>query len=136
MALFGKPKSKKEEETKEQEAGKAPVSAVDGDFQEAVAPQTPPGGDQFAYGVILSSYSTEKAAYLGPLNKYIFKVARDANKIEIKKAINKLYKVEVKDVNIMNMPSKFRQVGRYQGRKSGFRKAIVTLKEGYKIDLV
>ncbi|KGL53402.1 MULTISPECIES: 50S ribosomal protein L23 [Porphyromonas] len=71
-------------------------------------------------------------------NRYGFRVSRDANKIEIKNAIKKLYGVDVKSVNTMNYDGK-RQVrytkgGVIRGRKSAFKKAVVTIEEGQTID--
>lgn len=134
MALFKK--KTKESETKLQEA---PVETVEGKVDvEPAAPSMamPKSNDASAYHGIVGPHITEKAGNMGVLNKYTFKVTKDSNKIEIKKSIGKLYKVDVLGVNIQNMPSKFRQVGRHQGTKSGFKKAIVTIKEGQKIDVV
>jgi len=78
----------------------------------------------------LHPYVSEKATRLESMNQYMFKVTRFANKPEVKKAIQNRYKVTVVAVNMINMPSKKRTVGRHVGTKSGFRKAIVTLKEG------
>lgn len=80
-------------------------------------------------------HTTEKAGFLGGLNQYVFKVAGDANKIEIKKDIEKKYNVKVEAVKILNMPSKLRRLGRTEGIKSGFKKAIIKLQKGHKIDL-
>ena len=79
---------------------------------------------------ILYPYVSEKATKLETMNQYMFKVVRTANKPEVKKAIQNRYKVTVVAVNMINMPSKKRTVGRHVGTKAGFRKAIVTLKEG------
>ena len=83
---------------------------------------------------ILHPYVSEKASRLEGMNQYMFKVIRTANKPEIKKAIQNRYKVKVVAVNMINMPSKKRTVGRHAGIKAGFRKAIVTLAEGDSIN--
>ena len=83
---------------------------------------------------ILHPYVSEKATRLEGMNQYMFKVTRFANKLEVKKAIQNRYKVTVVSVNMINMPSKKRTVGRHVGTKSGFRKAIVTLAEGDSIN--
>ena len=95
----------------------------------------PKGGDEHAYNLIVKPLITEKGSIMSPLNKYVFQVADGANKIGIKEAIKKLYKVEVAKVHILKVRSKERTVGRYKGHKAGFKKAIVTLKEGSKIDI-
>lgn len=93
-------------------------------------------GDQFSFGVIKSPHITEKASGLNALNQYVFKVFPRANKIQIKKAVQQLYGVKVEGVRILTMPSKKRKLGRFEGEKSGFKKAIVKLAEGQKIDIV
>lgn len=136
MAIFSKKDQKKEKskvqsesEVQHEQNPNIPAEAVGG----LAVPQS---GDSEAYRFVLSPHVTEKASNGGALNKYTFKVAKSSNKIEIKKAVEKLYKVRVDSVNIQNIPSKFRQVGRHMGTKSGFKKAIVTLKEGQKIEVV
>jgi len=89
--------------------------------------------------IIIKPLSTEKMTQLGEkLNKYGFIVHKNANKLQIKKAIEKLYNVKVVSVN--TMLSRGKRVVRYtrrgwiEGRKDAFKKAIVTLAEGQKID--
>ena len=80
---------------------------------------------------------TEKLSALGEkLNRYGFKVESKSNKIEIKKAIEALYGVNVEAVNTMKVPAKARMTkkGIVSGRKSGYKKAIVTLAKGETID--
>lgn len=67
-------------------------------------------------------------------NKVIFEVARDANKIEVKKAIETLFAVTVLEVNTMNVRGRTRRMGRRYGKTQNWKKAIVTLKKGDKID--
>ncbi len=69
-------------------------------------------------------------------NQVVFFVHPDANKIEIGKAVEEAFQVKVTDVNIVRRrPRKRKRFGRVVGRKSGFKKAYVTLAEGYKIEL-
>ena len=82
------------------------------------------------YSVLKSLRITEEAGDLAKENKYVFEIQKFANKIEIKKAIQKLYNVEVKKVNIINIPRKKRRLRGIQGWKSGKRKTIVTLSKG------
>jgi len=78
---------------------------------------------------------TEKAHSLGQEGVYTFVVSPRANKIEIKDAIKAVYKVTPKKINVINIPSK-RVFGRGRGgMKSGYRKAVVYLKKGEKIDI-
>jgi len=78
---------------------------------------------------------TEKATLLREKhNQVIFEVARDANKVEIRDAAQRLFKVNVTDVNTMLMRGKERRMGRGRGKMQNWKKAIVTLKEGDSID--
>ena len=82
------------------------------------------------------SWITEKAGGLTGLRKYIFIVDKKANKPEIKKLIESIYKVGVESVNMVNVKGKPRRMGRTTGRTSDFKKAIITLKKGHKIDVM
>jgi large subunit ribosomal protein L23 len=78
---------------------------------------------------------TEKATLLREKhNQVIFEVARDANKVEIRDAVQRLFKVHVTDVNTMLMRGKERRMGRGRGKMQNWKKAIVTLKDGDSID--
>jgi large subunit ribosomal protein L23 len=76
---------------------------------------------------------TEKSNRLREANQVIFEVAQNANKIQIKDAIQKLFKVTVVDVNTMNYRGKERRMGRGYGKLQNWKKAIITLKEGDQI---
>ena len=88
-----------------------------------------------AHDIIRSLLRTEKGADLLEENKYLFWVDKDANKIEIKKAVEEVYKVKVSGVNTSVMPGKNKRVRYIMGKTSEWKKAIVTLKEGSKIDI-
>jgi len=86
--------------------------------------------------VIKSLIRTEKSTIHEPEGKYLFLVRNNANKIQIKQAVEQLYKVKVKNVNTFISFGKLKKV-RYQlGRTPDLKKAIVTLKAGQKIDTV
>ncbi len=87
------------------------------------------------YGVVMEPIVTEKSHQLMAFNKYVFRVMKDATKQSVEKAIHEVFKVTVKNVHIVNIHPKKRQYGRTVGWKQGFKKAIVTLKAGDKIDL-
>ncbi|MFA6320738.1 MAG: 50S ribosomal protein L23 [Candidatus Omnitrophota bacterium] len=87
------------------------------------------------HDVVKGMIRTEKGANLMPLNKYLFWVAKSSNKIEIKKAIEDIYKVKVGDVNTVTMRGKSKRVRYVVGKTPDWKKAIVTLKEGSKIDV-
>ena len=143
MALFGKKKPAKggsasggKNDIKEKPEMEPVHEEVEKKDEAKPTTKLPKGGDSRAYQAVISPHVTEKASNLGALNKYIFKVSKNAGKIEIKNAIEKMYEVEVKDVAVMNVPAKFRRVGRHEGEKPGYKKAIVTLKEGNKIEII
>ena len=68
-------------------------------------------------------------------NRYIFKVHPDANKIEIKKAIETAFDVKVLNVKTINMKGKTKRLGRFEGKRSSWKKAIIRIKEGDTIDI-
>jgi len=86
--------------------------------------------------ILKSPLITEKATESAKKNQYIFKVYPETNKTEIKKAIESLYKVNVLDVKIINVPPKRRKFGRMSGWRKGYKKAIVKVKEGQKIEIL
>lgn len=85
--------------------------------------------------VIKTPIITEKSASLAENNVIVFSVAIDANKTQIKQAVEKLFNVEVEKVNTINVKPKKRRVGRYTGKTNRVKKAIVKLKEGSSIEL-
>lgn len=87
-----------------------------------------------AHKILIEPWITEEATRISEFNKYIFKVTPVADKNKIKKSVEDLYGVQVVSVNIINIPRKKRIRGRVTGWKSGYKKAIVTLKEGDKIE--
>ncbi len=84
--------------------------------------------------IILRPIISEKAYKGVEEGKYTFKVHPDANKIEIRHAIEKLFNVKVVKVNVMNQKPKKKRLGKFEGRTSSWKKAVVTLKEGDKIE--
>lgn len=68
-------------------------------------------------------------------NTYAFEVPRDANKIEIQRAIEEIFEVEVDKVRTINVRGKLKRLGRYVGRRAAKKKAMVTLKEGHSLEL-
>ena len=84
--------------------------------------------------VLVQPRVSEKASRLSNQGKYVFLVSRSANKVSVKAAVEKAYKVKVTQVNITNTEGKKRTYGRVSGKMSDFKKAIVTLKEGDKIE--
>lgn len=89
-----------------------------------------------AYAQISKPHISEKATMLGKSNQYVFDVLSNASKHEIKKAVESLYNVNVIAVKIINIPGKARRKGGHMGFQSGYKKAIVRIKEGQKIEII
>ena len=87
------------------------------------------------YDKILSPFVTEKSTNLSEQNKIVFKVPSSANKKNLKKNIEKIFKVNVTKINIINKQSRVKISRGKKVRVSGFKKAIITLKKGQSIDL-
>ena len=84
------------------------------------------------YDVIIKPVISEKSMEDAQVKKYTFKVATDANKTEVKKAVEEIFGVEVEKVNIMNVVGKEKRMGRYVGMTAASKKAIVTLTDSSK----
>ncbi len=82
------------------------------------------------YNALIKPIYTEKSSFIKKYDKYIFEVHKDVNKIEIKKIIKELFKVDIIAVNIINYLGKQKRVGRFIGKKNDWKKAIVTCKKG------
>jgi len=87
------------------------------------------------YEVIRRPLVTEKSTVLQESGKYVFEVARDANKKQIKEAVEKVFKVTVTSVNVINVRGERKRIGRNVVTTPQWKKAIVTLKSGDKIQL-
>lgn len=87
------------------------------------------------YGVIRAPLITEKGTMVAERsNQVVFKVDRRANKVEIRRAVETMFKVKVVEVRTINVLGKTRRVGRAMGRRSDWKKAYVTLAQGQRID--
>ena len=86
--------------------------------------------------IILTPHVSEKATVKADSeNQHVFSVAKDANKFEVKKAIEKMFEVKVQDVRLLNVHGKLKRVARGQyGKTKDWKKAYVTLKEGFDIN--
>jgi len=84
--------------------------------------------------ILLSPHVTEKATRLSSNNQYVFKVFPRANKTEVKRAIENLYKVKVVGVKIIRVSGKTRRMGKSQGWKKGYKKAIIRVGQGQRIE--
>lgn len=88
------------------------------------------------FEIIKRPYISEKAFTLNSVSQYVFLVSDNSNKSEVKKAIEKAYKVKVAGVNITNTKAKPKRYRGFENKRSGFKKAIVTLKKGSTIDVM
>ena len=88
------------------------------------------------YTVLLRPLLTEKITAMRESgNKVAFLVRKDSNRIEIKRAVESALKVKVERVNVMNVRGKTKRLGRFVGKRPDWKKAVVTLKEGEKLEL-
>jgi len=86
-------------------------------------------------GTLRRPVITERATLLqDQSNKYLFEVRGDANKVEIRQAVEEMFDVKVLGVNTMSVRGKVKRLGRFQGRRASWKKAIVTLAQGHSID--
>lgn len=88
------------------------------------------------YDIIKKPCLTEKAMSFQDDNKVVVEVDTRANKIEIKNAMEKLFNIKVKNVHTINQVGKKRRVGRYLGKTGDWKKAVITLAEGQKLDFL
>lgn len=136
MAIFDKFKKSTRKKQAPKKSAKNKVASAE---KETTAKETPKkiltdlSGTSHRY--LLRPHITEKANLLAEKNQYVFVVRGDAPKIEIKKAVENLYKVKVEAVQTSKIPSKRRRLGRNQGFKKGFKKAVVKLAAGEKLDI-
>ena len=89
------------------------------------------------YQIIIEPVVTEKATsgIAATEQKYTFRVHPDADKIMVKQAIQKIFEVKVKSVNLLNVRGKKKRLGRFEGFRASWKKAVVTLAEGQTIEL-
>jgi large subunit ribosomal protein L23 len=137
MSIFNKLK-RKEEKPKETAEQAAPTKKEE-------ERKTAPAAKQQVYlkkkserkivGVLVKPMVTEKSSFIGQYGQYVFEVAPKANKIEIAKAVESIYGVKPISVNITHVRGKKIRYGRTIGRTKKIKKAIVTLKEGDKIEI-
>ena len=85
--------------------------------------------------VLLAPHVSEKSSVIADQNnQFVFQVLRDANKNEVKQAVEHLFSVEVQDVRVCNVRGKWKRFGQLEGRRANSKKAYVTLKPGFDID--
>jgi len=94
------------------------------------------GRSSVAPFVLKEPIISEKGTILEEKGKYLFKTFPEANKNNMKRAIEELYRVKVKKINIIKVPAKKIRMGRTEGEKKGYKKAIITLEKGQKLEVV
>ena len=131
-----KPEVAKAEKKSEAKAEKKPVAKkikapkVEEPKKRAVIRKVAKKDDNTAHKILLENLISEKSTMLAAQNKYVFKVNKQAGKFQIKEAVEGYYGVQVLGVNTVKIHPKKRIHGRTTGWKKGFKKAIITLKEG------
>jgi large subunit ribosomal protein L23 len=134
MKLFSKFSGKKEEKPKKSPKKEENVLDMVKDDKPTKHEEVRLKEDTGSAHRILQNYHlSEKTNQFSSQGRYVFRVAKSANKITVKKAVEKVYDVHVAAVNIINTPGKVRRQGRVFGKTSDWKKAIVTLKTGEKI---
>lgn len=136
MALLDIFKNKKGEDKfvkKQKEKAEAKKTETAAEKEEIKKPKTEFSG--FSAAILEKPHITEKNTVLNEKNAYVFKINSKANKIMVKRAIKETYGVMPEKVNIVYAPAKKRFVRGKYGTKSGFKKAVVYLKEGDKIEI-
>ena len=117
-------------------AEKASVAQKTPEPKSVSAPAATAKTVQFSYSIVKGPHISEKATIIAEKNQYTFKVEKNANKLEVKKAIEGIYGVDVLRVNMIKIPPKKRRLGKTQGFKKGFVKAVVSIKPGQKIEII
>ena len=146
MALWDFLKKKKDgEKARTGEAKKSERKAekilAEGEPKEAKSEKTPKFKQSkkdvkgFSYEIVKEPHISEKSTALNERNQYVFKIYRASNKPEVKKAVEGIYGVDVVSVRVIKIPKKKRRLGRTEGFRKAYAKAVVTIKEGQKIEI-
>src|ERR1035437_10259776 len=145
MALLDFLKNKKDaEKSKKTERKPAKVSAVKKEVKKAepkteavtknTSAKTKTG--KFSYDAIKQPHISEKASYLAEKDQYVFEISPNYNKQQVRDSVEGIYGVDVRSVNIIRIPAKKRRLGRTEGFRKAYKKAVVTIKEGQKIEIL
>ena len=137
MALLDFLKNKKAAEKAKSEKKPAKVSvAPKVEKTEKPSQQKNKKTANFSFEAVKEPHISEKSTDLSAKNQYTFKVSPNYNKNEIKKSVEGIYGVDVLSVNIIKIPSKKRRLGKTEGFKKAYKKAVVKIKEGQKIEIL
>ena len=136
-----KSKEEKKEEKKPEKKSEKVLGKEDVHTIKSSEGGVPPEAGQFnrvkvfSYDVVKEPHISEKSTGLSEKDKYVFKVYSNKNKSEIKKSVEGIYGVHVISVNIIKIPAKKRRLGRTEGFRKRYVKAVVTVKKGQKIEI-
>jgi large subunit ribosomal protein L23 len=138
MPLFNKIKNifKKEKKAKKKKAEKKAAIKKESPKVEPIRKAPPKKKIGEVYKILKEPHISEKSTDLSNDGKYTFRVFPWSNKVEIKKAISDLYGVRVKDVRVINIKPKSRILRGLEGKRKGYKKAIITLEKGEKIEVL
>ncbi|MFH0929779.1 MAG: 50S ribosomal protein L23 [Candidatus Moraniibacteriota bacterium] len=131
-----KPASAKAEKKEDKPVKKAKIAKAEKPKKEIAKRKVAKKEENIAHKILLENLISEKATILASQNKYVFKVDKYAGKFQIKEAIEGYYGVQVVSVNTIRISPKKRIQGRTIGWKKGFKKAVVTLRQGDTIGVV
>ena len=138
MGFLDKFKSKKEQEVKESSDATSKASKQEDEEAKDQSAKVKVDIDALPEqlgDVIIHPYITEKTAVLADEGQYTFVVSMDANKIQVKQAVKKMYGVDPKSVNTQIVRGKVVRFGREFGKRNNWKKAVVSLKEGDSIEI-
>jgi len=91
---------------------------------------------RFSYDAIKQPHISEKASYLAEKDQYVFEISPNYNKQQVRDSVEGIYGVDVLSVNIIRIPSKKRRLGKTEGFRKAYKKAVVTIKNGQKIEIL
>ena len=135
MAILDFLKNKQDAE-KSRKAVKKPAKVSVGKTETPAIKSNKVSNAKFSYDAIKQPHISEKATYLAENDQYTFEVLPNYSKQEIKKAIEGIYGVDVVSVHTIQIPSKKRRLGKTEGFRKSYKKAIVKIKEGQKIEIL
>ena len=137
MALLDFLKNKKDAEKSKKKTERKPAKVSVVKEKEEVKISSPKiKTSKFSYEAVKQPHISEKASYLAEKDQYVFEVSPNYNKNEIKKSVEGIYGVNVLSVNIIRIPAKKRRLGRTEGFRKAYKKAVVTIKNGQKIEIL
>ena len=138
MALKDIFKKKKPQKSSSEQEDKKPEESKIKKVEAVPAAKVKKEGKKFSdsWRILRSTHVTEKASALAGKNDYVFKVFNRTNKKEVREAVENVFGVDVIDVKIINVPGKKRRLGKITGKRPGYKKAVIKIKTGQKIEIL